>query len=475
MTDLQTAMAAGPGPGPGIEIDDGALKALEARVRGEVVLPRDLRYDQARKVYNAMHDRRPALIVQATDVADVMAAVRFARERDLVLAVRGGGHSAPGFGTCDGGMVLDLGRMRGIRVDPGRRRVRVEGGCTWGDVDHATHAFGMAVPAGVVSTTGVAGLTLGGGMGYLSRRCGLTCDNLLEADVVTADGELVTCNARNEKDLYWALRGGGGNFGVVTSFEFQLHPIGEIYGGPTFYALDGGVLRAWRDFILEAPRQLGSVLGLTLAPPLPFLPAEWHGKPVAAVIACWTGAMRRGEKSLKQLWKWGRVVGSFLGPMPYPAINQLFNELLPPGLQQYWKGSFARQVTDEAVEAHLAHAATTPSIETSTIVYPLDGAVAAVAPDATAYAYRDAAFSTVIAGAWRDRADNARNVQWVRDYEAALRPHSEEGGYVNFMGPEDQDRVRSNYRGHYDRLAAIKARYDPSNLFRVNHNIRPYA
>jgi FAD/FMN-containing dehydrogenase len=469
MTDLQLAMAAGAARA----VDDGLLRGLKEQLRGNLIAPDDPRYDEARKVYNAMHDRRPAWIVQAADVADVLAAVRFAREHELTLAVRGGGHSAPGFGTVDRGMVLDLGRLRGIRVDPVRRRVRVEGGCTWGDVDHATHVFGLAVPAGVVSTTGVGGLTLGGGMGYLTRRCGLTLDNLIEADVVTAAGDLVTCSERSEPDLFWALRGGGGNFGVVTSFELRLHPIREIYGGPTFYQLDGSVLRAWRDFVTKAPAKLGALCGLTLAPPLPFVQSEWHGKPVAAVIACWSGPIEEGEKRLRRLPRFGKVVGSFVGPMPYPVINTLFNDLLPAGLRQYWKGSFARELSEGAIEAHVEHARSTPSIESSTILYPLDGASQRVAADATAFPYRDAALSTVIAGAWRDRADNERNVRWVRRYYEALSPHSEPGGYVNFMGPEDQDRAPVNYRQNYDRLRRIKARYDPTNLFRVNHNVTP--
>ena len=346
MTDLQMAMAAGAAKA----VDDGALRGLKELLRGDLITPDDPRYDEARRVNNGMHDRRPASIVRAADVADVMATVRFARDREVMLAVRGGGHSAPGFGTIDGGMVLDLGRLRGVRVDPARRRVRVEGGSTWGDVDHATHAFGLAVPAGIVSTTGVGGLTLGGGMGYLSRRCGLTVDNLLEADVVTAAGELLTCSEKAEPDLFWALRGGGGNFGVVTSFVLRLHPIREIYGGPTFYELDGGVLRAWRDFIVKAPAKLGALCGLTLAPPLPFLPAEWHGKPVVAVIACWSGALEEGEKRLKRLpeaREGGRLVR---GPDALPGDQHAVQRLLPPGLQQYWKGCFARELGDAAIE-----------------------------------------------------------------------------------------------------------------------------
>jgi FAD/FMN-containing dehydrogenase len=268
---------------------------LEERLRGQIIQPGDPTYDEIRKVYNGMHDRRPAVIVLAAGVADVIATVRFAREYDLVLAVRGGGHSAPGFGTCEGGLVLDLRRMRGIRVDPGLRTVRAEGGCTLGDVNHATYAFGLATPFGIASTTGIAGLTLGGGIGYLTRRCGLSCDNLLSADVVTADGAFITCSAEREEDLFWAIRGGGGNFGVVTSFEFRLHPVADILGGPIFFPLDGDVVRSYRDFILDAPEELGALFAFTMAAPLPFLPEKWHGKPVSAVIACWSGAIEDGE------------------------------------------------------------------------------------------------------------------------------------------------------------------------------------
>jgi FAD/FMN-containing dehydrogenase len=446
---------------------------LENGLRGEIVRPGDPTYDEMRRVYNGMHDRRPALIVLAADAADVIAAVRFARQHDLALAVRGGGHSGPGFGTCDGGLVLDLRRMKGIRVDPEGRTVRAEAGCTFGDLDHATYAFGLATPSGVVSTTGIAGLTLGGGMGYLSRRCGLTCDNLLSADVVTADGAFIACSDEREPDLFWALRGGGGNFGVVTSFEFRLHPVADIFGGPIFFPLDGNILGEYRDFILDAPEELGALFAFTMAPPLPFLPEKWHGEPVSAMIACWSGAIEDGEKVLEPVWKWGEVVGAYVDRMPNPALNSLFNPLLPSGLQQYWKGDFARDLPDEAIEAHLEHAENVPCIESGSFIYPLDGACQRVPSDGTAYAYRDANFATVIAGAWPDPADNERNIRWVRRYHDALAPHSEQGGYVNFMAADDQDRVRANYGGNYDRLAGIKARYDPDNLFRLNHNIAP--
>ena len=449
------------------------LQEFKGRLRGEIIQPHDASYNEARKVYNAMHDRRPALIIEAAGVADVIAAVTFARKHDSLLAVRGGGHSASGFGTCDDGAVLDLGRLKGVRVDPERRTVRAEGGCTWGDLDHATHAFGLATPGGIVSTTGIAGLTLGGGMGYLARRCGLSCDNLLSADVVTADGNFVTCSEDRERDLFWGIRGGGGNFGIVTSFEYRLHPVADIFGGPVFFPLDGDVVRSYRDFIGKAPEELGAIFAFTMAPPLPFLPEAWHGKPVSAVVACWTGAIEDGEEILAPLKDWGQIIGAHLGRMPYPALNSLFDELVPPGLQQYWKANFVRELPDKAIEAHLEYAVRVPCVESGTFLFPIDGACHRVPRGGTAFAHRDVPFSTVIAGAWPDPADNAQNMRWVREYYEALRPHSEEGGYVNFMSGDDQDRVRVNYGDNYARLVQLKARYDPANLFHINQNIDP--
>ncbi len=454
-------------------LKEDSIQQFKEKLRGALIQPGDASYNEARKVYNAMHDRRPGVIVQAANVADVLATVKFARVYDCELAVRGGNHSAPGFGSCDGGVVLDLSRLRGIRVDPARRTVRAEGGCTWGDLNHATYAFGLATTGGIVSTTGIAGLTLGGGMGYLTRRCGLSCDNLLSADVVTADGEFVTCNEEREKDLFWAIRGGGGNFGVVTSFQYRLHPVADIFGGPTFFPLDGDVVRSYRKFIVNAPEELGAVFAFTMAPPLPFLPEEWHGKPVAAMVACWTGAIESGEEVLAPLKDWGRVVGAYLGRMPYPAINSLFDALVPPGLQQYWKGNFVRELPAEAIEAHLKHAAGVPCPQSGTFIYPIDGACHRIPAEKSAFAYRDATFATVIAGAWPDPADNERNVRWVRHYYEALRPYSEEAAYVNFLSGDDEDRVRVSYAANYDRLVKIKTKYDPTNLFHLNHNITP--
>jgi FAD binding domain/Berberine and berberine like len=441
--------------------------------RGQVVRPGDPGYEAARRVYNGLVDRHPAMVVRAAGVADVIAAVNLAREHRLPLAVRGGGHGIAGFGTCDDGLVLDLGGMRGIRVDPERRTVRAEPGCTWADLNHATHAFGLATTGGIVSTTGIAGLTLGGGVGHLARSCGLSCDNLLAADLVTADGRLLTCGEDRNQDLFWALRGGGGNFGVVTSFEYRLHPVADILGGPTFLPLDGEVLRGYRELVADAPEELGAVLAITLAPPAPFLDRRWHGKPVVAVLACWTGPTGEGEALLRRIGTWAPVLGDAVRRMPYPAINTLFDELLPPGLRHYWKGQFGRDLPDEAIDVHLEYGSRVPCAETATLLFPVDGAVHRTGPQETAFAYRDASFATGLGPSWPDPADDEPNIAWGRAYAQALRPFGMEGGYVNFMAGEDQDDVPATYRQNYRRLVEVKRRHDAGNLFRLNQNIRP--
>ena len=450
-----------------------AIEAFEGGLRGALVRPDDGAYDEARKVYNAMHDRRPALIVQARDAADVMAAVDFARAHDLLLAVRGGGHSVPGFGTCDDGLVIDLGRMTGIRVDTTGNTVRAEGGCTWGDLDHATHGFGMATPGGVVSTTGIAGLTLGGGMGHLSRRYGLSCDNVVSADVVTAEGDFVTCDADRHPDLFWAIRGGGGNFGVVTSFEFRLHPLAEVLGGPTFFHVDGDVLRNYQTFIADAPEELGAIFAIVLAPQFPFVPEEWHGKPVMAVVACWSGSSDEDEKMTGAIGELGSVIGQALWRMPYPVVNTFFDELLPPGLQHYWKANVTPGYSDQAIDVHLEHGVKVPNCESGPYFFAMNGACHRVAADETAFGHRGSMLSLVISGSWQDPADNEANSQWVRDYHDALSPHSEAGAYINFMSGDDKDRAPDNFGASYRRLQEIKAVYDPTNLFSMNQNVAP--
>jgi hypothetical protein len=360
-------------------------------------------------------------------------------------------------------------------VDPGTSTVRVEGGATWGDLNAATYPFGLATTGGIISTTGVGGLTLGGGIGYLARGAGLSCDNLVSADVVTADGSLHVVTEQDGADLFWALRGGGGNFGVVTSFEFRLHPVKDIYGGPMFFELAraGDVLRFFREFIADAPEQFGGFPAFQIAPPLPFIPADRHGEPFVVVVACWTGPLGQGEQALRPFHDLAPVVAEYVGPMPYPALNAMFDALVPPGLQHYWKANFNTELTDEAIQAHLAHAPGLPAVNSTVHIYPINGACHRVGADATAFAYRNATFATVIAGMWPDPAQNETSIGWVRDYYEATAPHSEEGGYVNFMADDDQERIRANYKGNYERLAAIKAEYDPGNLFRHNQNIKP--
>ncbi|WP_207954095.1 FAD-binding oxidoreductase [Saccharopolyspora elongata] len=448
---------------------------LQELVRGAVIDRDDPGFDEARRVHNAMIDRRPQVVVRCRNAGDVVAAVDYARENGLDLAVRGGGHSVPGFGTCDDGVVIDLAPMRGVRVVPGARTVRAEGGATWGDVDAATHAFGLATTGGIISSTGIGGLTLGGGIGHLARGQGLTCDNLISADVVTAGGELVVADEQQHADLFWALRGGGGNFGVVTSFEFRLAPVRDIYGGLIFFELDQipNVLRAYREIIADAPEQLGAFPAFQIAPPLPFIPEERHGDTLIAIVACWAGPVDAGPAAVQPLRDIAPIVAEHLGTMPYPLLNGAFDVLVPPGLQHYWKANFVVELTDEMIAAHVEHGPRVPVVNSTVHIYPINGACHRVAPDATAFAYRDANFATVIAGMWPDPADNPANIAWVRDYYAATSPHSEEGGYVNFMAGDDQGRIRANYRGNYDRLVQVKKAYDPDNLFHLNQNIRP--
>jgi FAD/FMN-containing dehydrogenase len=448
---------------------------LRETVRGEVISRDHPDYDKARKVYNAMIDRRPRAIVRCTSSADVQATVDYARENELDLAVRGGDHSVPGFGTVDEGVVLDLTGMREVVVDPGTRTARAQGGATWGVFNDATYAHGLATTGGIISTTGVGGLTLGGGIGYLCRGAGLSCDNLISAEMVTADGRTLTASEHENEDLFWAIRGGSGNFGVVTEFEFRLHPISEIYGGPMLYEIEdaGTVLRFFREFIKDAPEEFGGFPAWQIAPPLPFIPENRHGEPFLVFVACWSGPLEEGEKALEPLHDVAPVVAEHVGPMPYPALNSAFDGLVPRGLQHYWKANFVTDLTDEAIEAHLEHGPRVPVVNSTVHIYPINGACHRVAPDATAFAYRDATFAAVIAGMWPDPSENEANVKWVRDYYAATAPLSEEGGYINFMAGDDQERIKVNFRGNYERLVEVKRKYDPDNLFHVNQNIRP--
>ncbi|HKC74816.1 MAG TPA: FAD-binding oxidoreductase [Chloroflexota bacterium] len=456
-------------------LEKATVQDLRSRMRGAVIQPGDPGYEPARRVYNAMIDRHPALITHCADVADVISAVNFARQHQLTLAVRGGGHNGAGLGTCDGGLVIDLSRMKGIRVDPTKRTVRVEGGCTWGDVDHATHPFGLATPSGFISSTGVGGLTLGGGIGYLSRTYGLTIDNLLGVDMVLADGSVVTANAQQNADLFWALRGGGGNFGVVTSFLFRLHPVSTVYGGPMLWPMEAAadLLRFWRDFILAAPENINGWFGFVTVPPAPPFPEPLHLKKMCVIVWCYTGPLDQAEATFKPIRAFGPPAVDFAGPIPWPALQSMFDALYPPGLQWYWKADFFAALSDPAIDLHVTYGAQLPTMHSTMHLYPINGAAQRVGRDETAFSFRDATFAEVVVGVDPDPANNERMIQWAKDYWLALHPYSAGGGYVNMMMDEGEDRVKAAYRENYARLAQVKATYDPTNLFHLNQNIRP--
>jgi hypothetical protein len=458
-------------------LDKASVADLGTRFRGDLISRGDADYDKARTVYNAMIDRSPAVIARCADVADVTEAIRFGREQNALVAVRGGGHNGGGLGTCDDGLVIDLSRMKGVRVDQAARTVRVEGGCTWGDVDHATHAFGMATPAGIISTTGVGGLTLGGGIGHLTRRCGLTIDNLLEADMVLADGRFVTVGPNRHEDLYWAIRGGGGNFGVVTSFLFRLHDVATVTAGPSVWTLEESaeVMQWYRDFITKAPEELGGFFALMTVPPAPPFPAELHMKKVCAIVWCHSGPAAKAEDALRPLRRFRKPVFEHIGQVPYPALQSLFDGLYPPGLQWYWKADFVTTLSDQAIAAHVEHGSRLPTMHSTMHLYPIDGAAHRVDGTATPFAYREANWSQVIVGVDPNPANRDRIVSWAREYYEATHPFGAGGAYVNFMMDEGQDRVRASYRGNYDRLVSVKAKYDATNFFKVNQNIQPAA
>ena len=457
--------------------DAEAKTAFAAAFGGELIDAADPRYNEARALYNAMIDKRPALIARGADVADVIAAVNFGGEQGLLTAIRGGGHNGPGLGSCNGGLVIDLSRLKGVRVDPAARTVRVEPGCTQGDVEHAAHAFGLAVPAGIVGTTGVAGLTLGGGTGYLTRAYGLTIDNLLEADVVLADGRFVTASEKENADLFWALRGGGGNFGVVTSFLFRAHPVKNVYAGPIFWDLKDAkkVMQTYRDFIGGAPAELGIFVGVKTVPPTDPFPKEHWGKRAVAIIGAYNGSVDNGVAAMKPLRDAlpARLFG-WMGEMPFLAMQGLFDPFFPKGLQWYWKGDFVKELPDAAIDAHIAAIAKAPSDLCLMHLYPIDGAVQKVAKDATPWGARDARWSMVIAAIDTDPAKADALKKWGRAYWEAVHPYNLDGAYVNFMMDDEADgRVQATYGPNYKRLTEVKRKYDPNNFFRVNQNIRP--
>ena len=458
-------------------IAETTILELAAALRGKLVRPGDPDYDDVRTLYNAMIDKRPALIAQCVDVADVITAVGFARDHQMLVAIRGGGHNGPGLGSVDDGLVIDLRQMNGVRVDPAARTARIEGGALLGDLHHATHAFGLATPSGIISTTGVGGITLGGGIGHLTRQFGLAIDNLVEADVVLADGRFVTASETEHPDLFWALRGGGGNFGVVTSFVFRLHPLPHLTAGPMLWPLERAaeVLRWYRDFITQAPDDLNGFFAFLTVPSVAPFPEDLWGKKMCGVIWTYTGENPDAVFAPIRA-AFGPPALDWVGPITHPALNSMFDGLYPAGDQWYWKADFVREIPDDAVDLHVAFAEQLPTWKSTMHLYPIDGAAGRVAKDATAWNYRDAKWGMVMVAVSQDPADNPAMIAWDRAYCAALHPYSAGGAYVNMMmdsADEGQERVRASYGEHYARLTQIKAAYDPTNLFRVNQNIAP--
>ena len=453
------------------------IEQFKGQLRGQVIEPHDPGYADARKVYNGMIDRKPRLIAKCADVADVMTAVRFGQENGIRVSIRGGGHNAGGLGICDDGLVIDLSPIQYVRVDPSARTVRVGGGAKWSDVDHATHPFGLAVPSGIVASTGVGGLTLGGGLGHLTRKYGLTIDNLLSADLVLADGSFAVASAEENADLFWAIRGGGGNFGIVTSFLFQAHPVKMVSAGPMLWEMDqaADIMKWYREFIVSAPEELSGFFAFMTVPPGPPFPEHLHFKKMCGIVWCYNGPMEQANQILDPLRAYRPPAFEFFVNMPFPMLQGMFDGLYPAGLQWYWKADFFKELSDEAIDLHVKHGELMPTLHSSMHLYPVNGAAHKVSNSETPWSYRDAVWSEVIVGVDPDPANKEKITDWAKNYYDALHPHGAGGAYVNFMMEEGEDRIRATYRDNYDRLAAVKAKYDPNNFFNVNQNIKPAA
>ena len=463
-----------------VEIDthteDSAVTDLQEQFRGTILRPDDDGYDDARSVWNAMIDRKPAIIARCAGVADVISSVTFAREHELLLSVKGGGHNAAGNAVSDGGLMIDLSPMNSVRVDPDTRTARVEPGAVIGELDHETQSFGLVAPAGIVSTTGVAGLTLGGGWGWLSRTHGLAIDNLQSVDLVTAESELLHASENNHEELFWGIRGGGGNFGVVTSFEFQLQEVGpEVLAGPIFHPYEDAaeLLRFHREFTADAPDELCCYAAIMTAPEAPFLPQEVHGTTVFAFVTCYSGDVEEGKAVVEPLREFGEPIADIVGVMPFTALQQLFDGEFEPGARNYWKSQLVDPLPDEAIETVVELGRSLPSPASQIVLEHLGGAISRVDPDATAYRHRDAAFSFNVFPRWDDPEEDESHIAWAQEAINAIQPYATEGIAVNFMSQEGEDRVKAAYGDNYDRLVELKNDYDPDNLFRMNQNIEP--
>ncbi len=456
--------------------DQKVIDSFSQLMRGKILTANDSDYDSARKIWNAMIDCRPGLIAQCKGTADIVNAVKFACDNNALVSIRGGGHGVAGKAVCDDGLMIDLSQMKAVRVDPVAKTALVQAGARLRDLDHESQVFGLATTSGLVSETGLAGLTLGGGFGYLARKYGLTLDNLVSADVITADGKLLRASENENPDLFWAIRGGGGNFGIVSSFEFQLHEVGpEVYVAQVFYPMSdaGNVLKSYREIMADAPDEFACYAMIANVPPVEPFPQEYHGKTTIAMIACYTGAMDRGEALMKPLTELGSPILQVVGPMPYTALQQTFDAGAPSGGRYYWKAHYANQISDDAIEKIIRHSDPLPGPYSLVGIEPLGGAISRVDPDATAFANRDAMFGIGYWAGWIDPSDDDRSIEWTRDFYNAMSPHSINGVYSNYLDQDDGERIKDSYGSHYDRLQKIKAKYDPDNFFRQNQNIKP--
>lgn len=451
----------------GKAVEEASIKEFQASLRGEILRPGDDDYDAARKVFNAMIDKRPAMIAHCSGAADVIACVNFARDNNLLVSVRGGGHSIAGKAVCDDGLMIDLSRMKGMRVEPARRTVRAEPGLTLGEFDRETQAFGLATTLGIFTPTGIAGLTLGGGIGWLMGKYGLACDNLISVDIVTADGRLLTASATENKDLFWGVRGGSGNFGIVTSFEYRLHQVGPVVlGGGVLHPVAKAreVLRFYREFVASCPDELSTQAVVFTAP---------DGNSVVAVAGCYCGSLAEGEKVLKPLRAFGSPLADLFAAMPYVEMQRNFDAVLPPGRQNYWKSNFLRALSDEAIETFADFAARRPSPHTIPFFEHMHGAACRVGPTETAFAHRQHPYNFSVASVWLDPADTEKNIYWTREFWEAMKPFMVAGAYVNYLEEEGDPLARAAYGPNYERLVALKNKYDPTNFFRVNANVKP--
>ena len=455
--------------------NEALVQEFRGSLRGSLFEPHDKGYDDARKVYNGMIDKHPGIIAQCADVADVIRSVNFARENNVLLAVRGGGHNAGGLGICDDGLVIDLSKIKYTHVDPQAKTVVAGGGCTLGDIDHATHVFGLATPSGIFSTTGVGGLTLVGGLGYLTRKYGLAIDNLLSVDMVLADGSFVSANSNQNQDLYWAVRGGGGNFGVVTAFTLKLHPVSTIYAGPMLYEMSEAedLMNWYQKLIKNAPDDLYGFFAFLVVPSAPPFPEHLHQKKLCGVVWAYTGPLEKAEETFKPIRAFRKPALDFVGPLPHPVLQSMFDPFYPPGLQWYWRADFVNELTDKAISLHIKFANSLPSNLSTMHLYPINGFASRVNKKDTAWSFRDATWAMVMAGIDADPANKEKISFWAKQYSEALHPYSAGGAYLNFIGDEGEDRVKASYGDNYERLVSIKNKYDPNNLFRVNQNIKP--